>query len=67
MTHAEDDFLRAEELVAEARRIVQEQKGRIVRLKSTGADPLSAEQTLRMFEANLRRFEEHRDTLKKRK
>jgi hypothetical protein len=55
-----------EELVAEARRIVQEQKGRIVRLKAAGVDASSAERTLRMFEANLRRFEEHRDILKKR-
>jgi hypothetical protein len=66
MTLAEDDLLRAEELVAEARRIVQEQKGRIVRLKAAGVDASSAERTLRMFEANLRRFEEHRDILKSR-
>ena len=66
MTLAEDDLLRAEELVAEARRIVQEQKGRIVRLKAAGVDASSAERTLRVFEANLRRFEEHRDILKSR-
>jgi hypothetical protein len=66
MTLAEDDLHRAEELVAEARRILQEQKGLIVRLKAAGVDASSAERTLRVFEANLRRFEEHRDILKSR-
>jgi hypothetical protein len=60
-----DELVRAEELVAEARRYVQEQKGRIVRLSAAGVDTADAERTLRMFESNLRRFEEHRDALKK--
>ena len=58
------DLRRAEELVAEGRRIVQQQKGLIVRLRAAGVDTLEAERTLRLFEANLRRFEEHRDILK---
>jgi hypothetical protein len=59
-----DDLRRAEERVAEGRRIVQMQKGRIVRLRSAGADTWDAERTLRLFEVNLRRFEDHRDFLK---
>jgi hypothetical protein len=58
-----NDLRRAEELVAEGRRIVQQQKGLIVRLRAAGVDTLEAERTLRLFEANLRRFEEHRDVL----
>ena len=61
---SENDLRRAEELVAEGRRIVQQQKGFIVRLRAAGVDTLEAERTLRLFEANLRRFEEHRDVLK---
>ena len=59
-----NDLRRAEELVAEGRRIVQQQKGLIVRLRAAGVDTLEAERTLRLFEANLRRFEQHRDALK---
>src|ERR1700730_15202277 len=58
---------RAEELVSEARRIVQQQKGRIIRLRAAGVDTWDAQRTLHLFEANLRRFEEHRDGLKDRK
>ena len=61
---SENDLRRAEELVAEGRRIVQQQKGLIVRLRAAGVDTWEAEGTLRLFEANLRRFEEHRDALK---
>ncbi len=61
---SENDLRRAEELVAEGRRIVQQQKGLIVRLRAAGVDTWEAERTLRLFEANLRRFEEHRDALK---
>lgn len=48
-----NDLRRAEELVAEGRRIVQQQKGLIVRLRAAGVDTLEAERTLRLFEANL--------------
>ena len=61
---SENDLRRAEELVAEGRRIVQQQKGLIIRLRAAGVDTWEAERTLRLFEANLRRFEEHRDLLK---
>ena len=64
---SENDLLRAEELVAEGRRIVQRQKGLVVRLRAAGVDTWDAERALRLFEANLRRFEEHRDILKERK
>ena len=64
---SENDLLRAEELVAEGRRIVQRQKGLVVRLRAAGVDTWDAERALRLFEANLRRFEEHRDILKERR
>jgi hypothetical protein len=60
----EKDLQRADELVLEARRLVQQQKGLIVRLKAAGADTLNAEMTLRYFEKNLTRFQEYRDLLK---
>jgi hypothetical protein len=59
-----NDLRRAEEHVAEARRIVQTQKGRIVRLKAAGVDTWDAECVLRLLESNLSRFEEHRDILR---
>jgi hypothetical protein len=59
-----NDLRRAEEHVDQGRRIVQEQKGRIIRLKAAGVNTCDAERTLRRFESNLRRFEEHRDILK---
>jgi hypothetical protein len=55
---------RAEELVLEARRIVQQQKGLIVRLRAAGAETSNAAMTLRYFEKNLRHFQEYRDLLK---
>jgi hypothetical protein len=62
-----NDLRRAEELVAEGRRIVQQQKGLVVRLRAAGIDTWDAQRALHLFEANLRRFEEHRDVLKGRK
>ena len=61
------DLRRAEELVAEGRRVVQQQKGRIIRLRAAGVDTWDAQRTLHLLEANLRRFEEYRDVLKDRK
>jgi hypothetical protein len=52
---SEYDLRRAEELVAEGRRIVQQQKGRIIRLRATGVDTWDAQRALHLFEANLRR------------
>ena len=60
----EDDLRRVEEHVAEARRIVQRQKGLIVRLRAVGVNTLDAHRILWLLEANLRRFEEHRDRLR---
>jgi hypothetical protein len=60
-----DPLSKAKRHVAEARRFISEQKGRIARLRAAGADTLDAEQTLRVLEANLRVFEEHRDWLER--
>jgi hypothetical protein len=49
--------------VLEARRIVQQQKGLIVRLRSARVDTTNAELMLQFFENNLRRFQEYRDLL----
>jgi GTP cyclohydrolase II len=65
--NSEDDLRRAEELVAEGRRIVQQQKGRIIRLRAAGVDTWNAQRAFHLFEANLRRFEEYREILKDRK
>ena len=65
MPDHDTDLRRATELVAEAQRFVYEQKGKIIRLKTAGIDTSDAERTLRMFEANLKLFEEHRDALQR--
>jgi hypothetical protein len=57
----EDDIRRVEEHVAEARRLVQRQRGVIVRLRAAGESTLDAQRILWLLESNLRRFEEHRD------
>ena len=58
-----DDLTKATCHVEEARRIVWRQKGRIIRIRSAGVDTLDAETTLRLLEANLRTFEDHRRAL----
>jgi hypothetical protein len=60
----EDDLRRVEEHVAEARRMVQRQKGLIVRLRAAGANTLDANRILWLLESNLRRLEEHLDRLR---
>jgi hypothetical protein len=60
----ENSLHRADELVSESRRLAQQQKGLIVRLKAAGADTSNAELTLHLLERNLRRFEEYRNVLK---
>jgi hypothetical protein len=50
----EDDLRRVEEHVAEARRIVQGQKGLIVRLRAAGVGTLDAQRILWLLESNLR-------------
>ena len=60
----EDDLSAVEEHVAEARRMVQRQKGLIVRLEAIGVSTLDAQRILWLLESNLRRLENHRDFLK---
>ena len=60
----EDDLHRIEEHVAEARRLVQRQKGLIIRLRAAGVNTWEAQRILWLLEANLRRFEEYRERLK---
>ena len=60
----EDDLHRVEEHVAEARRLVHQQKGRIERLRAAGVDTWVAQKILSLLETNLGRFEEHRDCLR---
>ena len=58
-----DDLTKATCHVEEARRIVWRQHGRIIRLKSAGVDTLDAETTLRLLQANLQTFEDHKRAL----
>ena len=60
----EDDLHRIEEHVAEARRLVQQQKGLITRLRAAGVDTWNAQKILSLLESNLRRFEEYGDSLR---
>ena len=64
----DDDYnlRRAEEHVAEARRLVLQQKGLITRLRAAGIDTSNAERILKVLERNLKTFEEHRDALTRR-
>jgi hypothetical protein len=59
------DLRRIEEHVADARRMVHRQKGLIIRLRAAGVNTWDAQKILWLLESNLRRFEEHRDRLKK--
>ena len=60
----EDDLSTVEELVAEARRMVQRQKGLIVRLGAAGVSTLDAQRILWLLESNLRRLGNQRDFIK---
>jgi hypothetical protein len=60
----EDDLRRIDEHIAEARRMVQRQKGLIIRLRAAGVSTLDAQRILWLLESNLRRLEEHRDRLR---
>jgi hypothetical protein len=61
---ADVDYLsKARCRVEEARRIVWEQKGRIIRLRAAGRDTWDAERTLRLLEANLQTFREYKHRL----
>jgi hypothetical protein len=61
----QDRITQAERHIAKAQQIIAAQKVRIARLKAVGAFTLDAEHTLKVFEANLRIFEDHRDYLKR--
>ena len=60
----EDDLHRIDEHIAEARRMVQRQKGLIIRLRAAGVSTWDAQRILWLLESNLRRLEEHRDRLR---
>jgi hypothetical protein len=60
----EDDLHRIDQHVAEARRLVQQQKGLITRLRAGGVNAWDAQKILSLLESNLRRLEEHRDRLR---
>jgi hypothetical protein len=64
-TNDDHSLRRAEEHVAEARRLVLRQKGLITRIRAAGIDTSNAERILKVLERNLKTFEEHRDTLKR--
>jgi hypothetical protein len=50
-------------LVEEARRMVWEQKGRIIRLREAGRDTRDAQRVLLLLEANLQKLGEHKQKL----
>ena len=60
----EDDLHRIDEHVADARRMVQRQKGLLIRLRAAGASTWDAQRILWLLESNLQRLEEHRDRLR---
>ena len=59
----EDDLRRIDERIAEARRLVQRQKGLIIRLRA-GSSTWDPQKILSLLEANLQRLDEHRDRLR---
>jgi hypothetical protein len=63
MSEEDNPLNKARRLVDEGRRIIWEQKGLIARRRAAGLDVVEAEQILRLLEANLKTFEQHRDSL----
>ena len=61
---SEDDLCRIDEHVAEAHRMVQRQKGLIIRFRAAGVSTWVAQRILWLLESNLRRLEEHGDRLR---
>jgi hypothetical protein len=59
------DVDRLEWLVEEARRLVWEQKGRIIRLREAGRDTWDAQRVLLLLEANLQKLQEHKEKLER--
>ncbi len=66
MPDDENNLRRTEEHVAEARRLVLQQKGLITRIGAAGIDTSNAERILKVLERNLKTFEEYREALKRR-
>ena len=62
----EDDLRRVDEHIADARRMVHQQKSLIIRLLGAGVSTWDAQNILWLLESNLRRLEEHRDRLRAR-
>ncbi len=60
-----DHLSKARCRVEEAQRIVWQEKGRIIRLRAAGLDTRDAERTLRLLEANLQTFQEHKRELER--
>ena len=60
----EDDLRRIDEHIAEARCLVQRQKGLIIRLRAERVNTWNAQKILWLLESNLKRLEEHRDRLR---
>jgi hypothetical protein len=60
----EDDLHRIEEHIAEARRIVQRQKGLLVRLRAADASTWDGQRIPWLLELNPRRLQELRDQLR---
>jgi hypothetical protein len=62
----ETDLEMAVRHVAEARRIVEQQRGRIARLKESGKPTFKHEQMLRAFESTLQIFEDDERRIRER-
>jgi hypothetical protein len=60
----EDDLRHVEEHVAEARHMVHQQRGLIIRVQAAGVSTWDAQRILWLLESNLRRLKEHRDRLR---
>ena len=58
-----DRLSRAKCHVEDARRIVWEQKGRIIRLRAAGHDTWDAQRILQLLEANLQNLREYKHRL----
>ena len=60
----EDDLRRIDEHIAEARRLVQRQKGLIIRSRAAGVSTWDAQRILWLLEAKSSPIEEHGDRLR---
>ena len=65
MTEKENTLEQAVRYVAEAKRIITEQRQRIEKLKASGISTIDAEQTLDVFTTTLKLLEDHEQYLRK--